>query len=147
MVPNSAWASPFPRENSKGDKNVKASQVKRCWYSICFSPRRSCSFLSFLQLLFSHGVQIIEVIGAKCKLLNFERVMIHIWISSHRDVLAFPQLPSFASFISNHLPCLSRLLSFHIPKSLLLFYLFSFHGCYTLSCLSNILLALGPTVV
>ena len=89
-----------------------ASAVKRCWYFICFSPRRSPSFLSFLQLPFFHTVQIIEVIGAKCKLLKFERVMMHILISSHLDVSALPQLPSFASFISNHLPRLSRLFHF-----------------------------------
>ena len=64
--------------------------------------------------------------SVKCKLLNFESVMMHILISSHLDFFALHQLPSFASFISNHLPCLSRLLQFHVPKSYLLFYLFFF---------------------
>ena len=59
--------------------------------------------------------------SVKCKLLNFESVMMHILISSHLDFFALHQLPSFASFISNHLPCLSRLLQFHVPKSYLLF--------------------------
>ena len=54
--------------------------------------------------------------SVKCKLLNFESVMMHILVSSHLDVFAPHQLPSFAF--------LPRLLPFHVPKSYLPFYLF-----------------------
>ena len=133
-------ATTFPARLTLDTKGRRSSIILRTFQTMSIDSERKLIFHSLLLTdlpfscifpdnLFSQCTahrSNCAIPSVKCKLLNFESVMMHILISSHLDFFALHQLPSFASFISNHLPCLSRLLRFHVPKSYLLFYLFFF---------------------